>query len=294
MEIRRIKSEELAEAVKLVREVFMRCEAPDYGQDAARRFITAVLEDKAYIDALDIWGAFEDGAITGVLATRGEGHIALFFVDCDRQRRGIGGALMRAMLAQNESERITVNSSPFAVEVYRSMGFRETGAEQSEQGIRYTPMLLERNAEYAAELIERLKSKSASQGYAALKELEHMSDTTGLLLPHISAFADMVKSESYMLRVRGFRLLCRQARWDFDGAFDALLKQALRILNDEKPTAVRQALAALGEVLRFKPHMAEDIAAAAGNIDLAAYPESMRTLIEHDAEKLCEEAEKLI
>ena len=170
----------------------------------------------------------------------------------------------------------------------------KTSGECCEMGMSSTPLMQEQAGEKVTELIERLKSKSPSEGYAALKELENISDTTGLLLPHMSAFADMVSSESYMLRVRGFRLLCRQARWDFDGAFDALLKRALRILNDEKPTAVRQALAALGEVLRFKPHMAEDIAAAAGNIDLAAYPESMRTLIEHDAEKLCEEAEKLI
>ena len=33
-------------------------------------------------------------------------------------------------------------------------------------------------------------------------------------------FADMIKSDKYVLRVRGFRLFCRQARWDKDYVLD--------------------------------------------------------------------------
>ena len=35
---------------------------------------------------------------------------------------------------------ITVNSSPYAVEVYRHLGFTPTGGEQNIDGLRFTPM----------------------------------------------------------------------------------------------------------------------------------------------------------
>ena len=42
----------------------------------------------------------------------------------------------------NHSERnvFTVNSSPYAVPVYRKLGFVETDTEQLADGMRYTPM----------------------------------------------------------------------------------------------------------------------------------------------------------
>ncbi|WP_347567129.1 GNAT family N-acetyltransferase [Alistipes finegoldii] len=36
--------------------------------------------------------------------------------------------------------RITVNSSPYAVEIYRRLGFTATDAERVTDGIRFTPM----------------------------------------------------------------------------------------------------------------------------------------------------------
>lgn len=41
------------------------------------------------------------------------------------------------------SQTFTVNSSPYAVEVYRHLGFTPTNTEQLTNGIRYTPMRFE-------------------------------------------------------------------------------------------------------------------------------------------------------
>ena len=43
------------------------------------------------------------------------------------------------MLDNNEHE-ATVNASPYGVEFYRRIGFRDTGAEFVETGMRVTPM----------------------------------------------------------------------------------------------------------------------------------------------------------
>lgn len=93
-----------------------------------------------------------------------------------------------------------------------------------------------------------LTGKDTKQAYGMLLELERLSEASDCLYPEARRFADMVRSSRYAVRVRGFRLLCKQARWDGSGTLDWELEEALSILQDlqdEKPTAVRQALAAL-------------------------------------------------
>ena len=57
---------------------------------------------------------------------------------------GIGRKLiyeLRKLEKDMGGYRLTVNASPYAVEFYRKIGFVDTGAEQTKDGIRYTPML---------------------------------------------------------------------------------------------------------------------------------------------------------
>ena len=67
-------------------------------------------------------------------------HIADFFVDAAYHRRGIGRQLFEAMRQDYDRQVFTVNSSPYAVEVYRHLGFVPTDAEQLTDGLRYVPM----------------------------------------------------------------------------------------------------------------------------------------------------------
>ena len=55
-------------------------------------------------------------------------------------RRGIGKKLFNAMRRDYAHPVFTVNSSPYAVEVYRHLGFVPTDEEQSTDGLRFTPM----------------------------------------------------------------------------------------------------------------------------------------------------------
>ena len=58
----------------------------------------------------------------------------------DYPPQGVGRALFERLLADSPRGALTVNSSPYAVEVYRALGFRKTAEEQSVDGIRFTPM----------------------------------------------------------------------------------------------------------------------------------------------------------
>lgn len=136
------------------------------------------------------------------------------------------------------------------------------------------------------ELLVLLMDKDTQQAYGALQALEQISEQSDILYSYTRQFAAMVKSEQYMLRVRGFRLFCKQARWDKENVIDETIVQALTILQDEKPTAVRQALAALQEVVRYKPELWEPIGKAVGSVDVYRYKDSMRSLLEKDMQAL--------
>ncbi len=136
------------------------------------------------------------------------------------------------------------------------------------------------------ELLVLLMDKDTQQAYGALQVLEQISEQSDALYSYTRQFAAMVKSEQYMLRVRGFRLFCKQARWDKEKVIDETIVQALTILQDEKPTAVRQALTALQEVVRYKPALWEPIGKAVGSVDVYRYKDSMRSLLEKDIQAL--------
>ena len=142
MEIRRIQGGELPAAMDLCWRVFLEFEAPEYPPEGVEAF-RAYLSDIEQVNHLTLFGAWEGQELLGVLAAEGS-HIALFFVDPAFHRQGIGSLLFQAYLAEGGRGRITVHSSPDAVEVYRHLGFSPTAEEQlSPDGIRYTPMVWE-------------------------------------------------------------------------------------------------------------------------------------------------------
>lgn len=138
--VREIRDEEFVEALSLVWFVFLQYEAPDYSQEGIDEFYMKI-HDFDYLSSLRVFGAFGDGKLVGVIATRNEGtHIALFFVNGKYHRQGIGKQLFQTVLSNTLSDTITVNSSPYAVPVYHKLGFRDIDQEQVVSGIRFTPM----------------------------------------------------------------------------------------------------------------------------------------------------------
>lgn len=135
-------------------------------------------------------------------------------------------------------------------------------------------------------LLSTLTAKDTKQGYGAFLELERLSEETDDLYPFTERFAEMVSDRAWAVRCRGFRLFCKQARWDDTGVIDRHLDRALAILEDEKPTAVRQALAALLDVVPYKRELWPMIRQRVEAMDLTRYKDSMEPLIEKDVQKL--------
>jgi GNAT superfamily N-acetyltransferase len=150
VEFRAMRPADVPRVSELILRVFNEDVAPDFdaqGVEAFARYADpeALLHRSEHGHIVIV--ASVQGCIVGVIEFREPHHISLLFVDGGHRRKGIArGLFSRALQAVLSSGRrvveVTVNSSPFAVDAYRRLGFTPTGPEQTTNGIRNTPMVL--------------------------------------------------------------------------------------------------------------------------------------------------------
>lgn len=138
---------ELTIAMNLVESVFMEFEAPEYSQEGIQTFLDYIsisnIKEKIEQKELSVWCAKLEKEIVGVIAMRPPNAISLLFVDKEHHKKGIAKTLFHYILNHYpiNGTTITVNSSPYAVEIYRRLGFIELDSEQIKDGIRFYPMI---------------------------------------------------------------------------------------------------------------------------------------------------------
>lgn len=147
--IRRVVAGEIPEVLALAWRVFSRFEAPEYASEGVEEFRRFLEEDnireRMRSGGMVLWGWYEGNEVAGMIAVTETGHINLLFVDAEFHRRGIGRALHHTAMDHFRKigvSKVTVNSSPYAVEIYRRLGFAPVSAERTVSGIRFTPMEL--------------------------------------------------------------------------------------------------------------------------------------------------------
>lgn len=140
-EIRELSDSERSSALTLALDVFSEYEAPEYSEEGVEEF-KKCLKDEDYLSGIEYYGAFDGKELVGFVGIRrGKNHICFFFVNGEYHRRGIGKALFAYMMKNYPQASITVNSSPYGVPFYKSVGFVPASAEQTVNGIRFTPMV---------------------------------------------------------------------------------------------------------------------------------------------------------
>ena len=145
MNIRKLNNEEYNKAILLSLVVFTKCETTDFNTNGLETF-KKFIYNKQLMNELTIWGAFDDKQLICIIGTKLNGtHISLFFINPDYHRKGIGGELFNCAYANQIVEKITVNSSSYAVRFYESLGFSKAAEEQETDGLRYTPMIKRQN-----------------------------------------------------------------------------------------------------------------------------------------------------
>ncbi|MBR4636173.1 MAG: GNAT family N-acetyltransferase [Clostridia bacterium] len=87
---------------------------------------------QGFLNSLSVLAAYEDGELVGLIRAVGDGFTIVFVQDIlvlpEKQRQGIGAALMRALLDRYSEVRqieLTTDNTPKTVAFYRSLGFSE-------------------------------------------------------------------------------------------------------------------------------------------------------------------------
>lgn len=130
---------EYIDAMSLAYDVFLEFGKSDYtkvGVENFKNFITS----KEHLMSLNIYGAILNKKVIGVIATKNENsHISLFFVRPNFHKKGVGRKLFDE-IKRKSKKTITVDSSTFAVDIYRKLGFIEKGPMQFRNGLKSVPM----------------------------------------------------------------------------------------------------------------------------------------------------------
>ena len=142
IEIKQLLNNEKDEALLFTKRVYIESKDESYSEKGIKTFCNFV-DNKEITKSFKIYGAFENNALKGIIATdRRKSHINLFFVDKSSQAKGIGKKLMAIGIENNENSFITVNSSRYAVPIYEKLGFVKMEEEKEQDGLKFTPMKL--------------------------------------------------------------------------------------------------------------------------------------------------------
>lgn len=141
--IREMNKNEIDVVRKLVLDTFIEFEAPDYSEEGIQSFKDFIFDDEKFLN-LKINVIEIDDKIVSMIAIRNRTHIALLFTNKDFHKKGLARKLFNDFKSSlKDGDKITVNSSPYAVEVYKKLGFEIVEPEQTVDGIRFTKMMME-------------------------------------------------------------------------------------------------------------------------------------------------------
>ena len=149
--IRSIEESEINQAHNLVVSVFDEFVAPSFSDEGIAEFKSFIdppkWKERLRTNSI-ILVAEVDSEIVGVVGARDYSHFYMLFVSGAHQGQGIATQLIEEIFrscveAGHTPHKMTVNSSPNAVEAYKRMGFRLFSEEQLEKGIRFIPMVIE-------------------------------------------------------------------------------------------------------------------------------------------------------
>ena len=130
-----MKELELKSTLNLVKNVFDEFNSSDYEEEGIENFYNFIEEDsiKNKIESgsmIVLVARTSYNQIIGTIAVSADNHVNLLFIDKEFQRKGIGTNLLKFAINickynDENISKITVNSSPYAVEFYHKYGFKD-------------------------------------------------------------------------------------------------------------------------------------------------------------------------
>ena len=114
------------------------------------------------------------------------------------------------------------------------------------------------------------------------QEIESSIDESKLLYEFFDDIKKMLLDEKSYIKMRGFRIICKLSKWDKDNKINNIIDILLQVLDDEKPTIVRQCLSSLNNLLLYKIDLSEKVENKLKKLDLSKYKDTMKPLIKKD------------
>jgi GNAT superfamily N-acetyltransferase len=136
------------EIYQLIKKVYDEFVAIDYSEKGNKVFYNWIEPAKIALrqkDRINVWVAFIETKLVGIIEVRDNNHIALLFVDKEHHGRGIAKQLFHESLKEcmqrdPNLDAFFVHASPYSGPIYRKLGFVETDTMKEEFGIKYWPM----------------------------------------------------------------------------------------------------------------------------------------------------------
>ena len=114
------------------------------------------------------------------------------------------------------------------------------------------------------------------------QEIESSIDESEFLYKYFDDIEKMLFDEKSYIKMRGFRIICKLSKWDNDNKINNIIDILLQVLDDEKPTIVRQCLSSLNNLLLYKIDLSEKVENKLKKLDLSKYKDTMKPLIKKD------------
>jgi GNAT superfamily N-acetyltransferase len=133
---------------KLIKKVYDEYVSKDYCDEGNRFFYDWIQPSKIaerQVNQTNIWIAFKDAKLVGMIEIRDNKFISLLFVDKIYQGQGIAKRLFNKSLKEiikrdSNLDKFYVHASHYSIPIYRKLGFVETDIMCEENGIKYLPM----------------------------------------------------------------------------------------------------------------------------------------------------------
>jgi GNAT superfamily N-acetyltransferase len=131
--------------IKKVYDEFVSIDYSEKGNEFFNNWIHPSKIAERQLNQLNIWVAFIDSILVGMIEIRDNKFISLLFVDKKYQGLGVAKRLFEEALKEITHrdptlDKFYVHASPFSISIYKKMGFTETDIMQEENGIKYLPM----------------------------------------------------------------------------------------------------------------------------------------------------------
>lgn len=136
------------------------------------------------------------------------------------------------------------------------------------------------------EILNILYGKEKWDVWEEFQKIENSIDDSKEIYDYYDEIKNMLLNQTSHVRLRGFRIICKLSKWDKQNKINEDINLMLSILDDDKPTIVRQCLSALPSLLDNKKELSNVVKNKIKSISLEKYKDSMRPLIQKDIEFL--------